>query len=167
VWSVDDAPFVDALRTGRRDDDLRIHHRAMSTPVVVRDLDDRPLTRTVVEVDDRTGAVRCGGDVPQGSEVQVLRAEAEMLVDAARLAAKQAVSGREQFALVCTGAHRARVLADRAADETRAVGDVLAAGCEMFTMRTDAELVTPAPAFGEDDGAHNASITVATITESR
>jgi len=132
----------------------------------VRDLDDRPITRAVVEIDDRTGAVRCGGDVPQGSEIQFLRAEAELLVDAARLAAKQAVSGREQFALVCTGAHRGRVLADRTLDESRAVADVLDAGCEMLTLRTDAELVTPAPVFGEDDGAHNASITVATISES-
>ena len=162
IYAVDDAPATDVLRTSRLDGPEQLRLRALTRPLIVHDLDDRMVTRAVIEPDEYAGTLRCAGDVIQGAEIRRVHASADALIHGAHLAGKQAAFGHERFALVCSSSHRRTVLGGRARDELRDAADALDADCRMLAVNTVAEI---SPCKGGIDSVGSGGITVTTIGE--
>jgi hypothetical protein len=89
--------------------------------------EDPILTRTILNIQDDGGMV-FAGDLPQGSTVQLMKANFEKLIDASASAAEQSLSkiGQEsEFALLISCVGRKLVLGQRIEEEVEAVREVL------------------------------------------
>jgi hypothetical protein len=130
-------------------------------PLAFSDLDGRTTLRTVVHDDAPGGALVFAGDVPQGSTMRWTRTSCDSLVEAAGLAAKQASSGRDEFALGVSCSARRGVLGRRTAEEADVVSAALGTGSALAGFYGRGAI---APVDGECD-LMNQTIAIATISE--
>jgi hypothetical protein len=142
LYELDGAPalplYLEYLGDGV--DDLSTAARLF--PLHVRDLDGHTSVRTVVDVDTEAQSLRFAGDVVQGATAQLMCPPADSLVHHAGLAAKQASSGRERFALAISGAGRRRALGERIEDELDAARENLAPGVRLLGLHSRSELAS-------------------------
>jgi hypothetical protein len=130
-------------------------------PLLVRDLDDREVVRTVLAVDERTGSLTFAGDVPQGSTAQLMRASTDHLVHGAHLAAKAAATGHERLALAVSCVGRRLVMGERTEEELDAVLEAFAPDTVLTGFYSYGEW---SPTDGRND-LHNQTMTVTTVAE--
>lgn len=72
---------------------------ALLFPLAVWPTPGAPMSvRTILAIDDDTGALRFAGDIPQGSTVRLMRTTTDKLIDGAASAARFAAAGSEQVA---------------------------------------------------------------------
>jgi hypothetical protein len=84
------------------------------------------VVRTILGIDDVTGAMTFAGDMPEGWSAQFMAGERTRLIEGAARAGKAAMGeGDNSFALLVSCIGRRLVLGQRATEEVRAVVDAL------------------------------------------
>jgi hypothetical protein len=82
------------------------------------------VTRTILSIDDASGEMTFAGDVPVGSKVRLMMANAERLIDGAEAAAERCLEAqveKPQFALLVSCVGRKIFLGQRTEEEVEAV----------------------------------------------
>lgn len=93
---------------------------------ITSNVDDEPIVRTILSIDQETGSMVFAGDIPNGSKVRFMKANFDKLVDAATHAAGQAfekLSSAPQLALLISCVGRKIILGKRTEEEVEAVAD--------------------------------------------
>ena len=124
------------------------------------------LVRTVLAVDEANQSMTFAGDVPQGSRVQLMRANFDRLVEGAATAGRLAHPAQHPgggclaIAISCVG--RRLVLGERTEEEVEAVLDSLPAGSSLVGFYSYGE-ISPSATGGCE--LHNQTMTLTTLVE--
>jgi hypothetical protein len=125
-----------------------------------------PIVRTILSVEEGTQSMTFAGDIPQGAEVQFMRADFDRLVAGAREAARQTGAKRDDpaaslaVAVSCVG--RRLVLGARTEEEVAAVRAVLQRASALVGFYSYGEL---APHGAGRCELHNQTMTLTQISE--
>jgi hypothetical protein len=130
-------------------------------PLAVTDLDGRTVVRTVRDVHEGEGSLTFAGDIAQGATAQLMRGSTDGLLHAARLSAKQAVTGHEQVAIAVSSIGRRTLLGERTEQELSAVLEALPDEVMLVGFHGYGEL---APIDGLNDVCDQ-SMTITTLGE--
>ncbi|MEZ4322776.1 MAG: FIST N-terminal domain-containing protein [Myxococcota bacterium] len=132
-------------------------------PLSLRDGTRHDIVRTILAVDERDQSLTFAGDIPQGSRVQLMRADSEALVEAAGSAASAASDDAGPvlgLAVSCVG--RRLVLGERTEEEVEETLDQLPPGSWLTGFYSYGEL-SPGKEGGCD--LHNQTMTLTTWRE--
>ena len=126
---------------------------------------EKRLVRTILAVDETTQSMTFAGDVPQGSLVQLMRANFDRLIEGAGAAGSITAPANGQnpvlaIAISCVG--RRLVLGERSEEEVEAALAALPAGTEQVGFYSYGEISPYAP--GSCD-LHNQTMTLTTLHE--
>lgn len=136
---------------------------ALLFPLALRDPDapDRHLVRTVLAIDEADQSMTFAGDLPEGSQVQLMRANVERLIDGAAEAAAMTLSdlGEDRpvlaIAISCVG--RRLVLGQATEEEVEATQQLLPLGSVQVGFYSYGEL---SPAGVGSCELHNQTMTL-------
>jgi hypothetical protein len=127
----------------------------------------QPVVRTILNVDENRQSIVFAGDIPEGSRVQLMKANFDRVVDGAIGAAsssREALGGSPvELALLISCVGRKLALKQRIEEEVEGVRDVLGPGatfCGFYSYGEIAPFRT-----GCSCELHNQSMTVTTMTE--
>jgi hypothetical protein len=140
---------------------------ALLFPLSLCDHDGGPgLVRTVLAVDEANQSMTFAGDIPEGSRVQLMRANFDRLVEGAATAGRLANHGLDlqgeclAVAISCVG--RRLVLGERTEEEVEAVLDSLPPASSLVGFYSYGE-ISPTAAGACD--LHNQTMTLTTLVE--
>lgn len=129
--------------------------------------DEMAVVRTILSVDENSQSMTFAGDIPEGSHVQLMKANFDHLVDGAVEAAKNSLKSFDQqspelaICISCVG--RKLVLKQRIEDEVEGVRDVLGDQAVMTGFYSYGEI---APfKSGVECSLHNQTMTITTFAE--
>ncbi|MEB3188580.1 MAG: FIST N-terminal domain-containing protein [bacterium] len=128
--------------------------------------DERTLVRTLLSVDEASQSMTFAGDLPQGSLVQLMRANFDRLIDGASGAAKLVLEHGEPagdtlaIAISCVG--RRLVLGERTEEEVEATLEVLPEGTRQVGFYSYGEI---SPYANGRCDLHNQTMTLTTLSE--
>jgi len=128
LYELDNKPALELYKTYLGDKAKDLPGSALLFPLGMKMKPGEPvLTRTILTIQDDGGMV-FAGDVPQGSSVQLMKANFEKLIDASATAAEQSLEsiGKDsELALLISCVGRKLVLGQRVEEEVEAVREVL------------------------------------------
>lgn len=140
---------------------------ALHFPLLLDDADGGPgLVRAVLGVDERSGSLTFAGDVPEGVQARLMKANFDRLIDGASCAA--GVSGQRldgaqaEFALLVSCVARRLVLRQRVEEELEAVREMLPCAV-LGGFYSYGELCPPGRLAGCE--LHNQTMTITTFAE--
>lgn len=139
---------------------------ALLFPLSVRAAEGAPaLVRTILAVDEASGSMTFAGNIPEGSVVQLMRANFDRLIEAASDAGEAAAAGAEgtsvTIAVSCVG--RRLVLGERTEEEVEATCESLTEPESLVGFYSYGEI---SPSLKGGFGAlHNQTMTVTRIWE--
>jgi hypothetical protein len=128
--------------------------------------DEKRIVRTILSVDEANQSMTFAGDVPEGSLVQLMRANFDRLIDGASDAAlmttrtNKSASGIFSLAISCVG--RRLILGERAEEELEAVIEELPPGTKQIGFYSYGEISPYATGYCD---LHNQTMTLTTISE--
>ncbi len=133
---------------------------------------DRNAVRTILAVDEKTQSMTFAGDVPQGTEVQLMRSSHEKLIEAADSVAKETFSNGDfskapVLSLIVSCVGRRLVLGESTESEVEAVFDSLPQGSTQAGFYSYGEIAPQQSAQGQRGCAdlHNQTMTVTLLQE--
>ena len=134
---------------------------------VRRSAGQTPVVRTILNVDHAEQSMTFAGDIPPGSQVQLMKANFDHLVDGAMEAAstsRMAIGeGVAELAILISCVGRKLVLKQRIEEEVESVRDVLGAGVPLTGFYSYGE-VSPFVPGGRCE-LHNQTMTITTLAE--
>jgi hypothetical protein len=140
---------------------------ALLFPLVLK-VDDKRMTRTILNINEEDGSMVFAGDVPEGATVQLMRANTSSLIDGAEIAAEHALSKvsanyTNGLALLISCVGRRIVLGQYCEEELEVVKDILGEKWAYTGFYSYGEL---SPMVNSDACAlHNQTMTITTICE--
>lgn len=132
------------------------------------DIDENGIVRTVFAVDESSGSMTFGGDMPQGAHARLMKANFDRLIEGAANAARSGLQGLNSFTpelavlISCVG--RKMVLKQRIEEEVDGVRSVLGPQTVQTGFYSYGE-IGPQGAFRKCE-LHNQTMTVTTFAES-
>ncbi len=128
--------------------------------------DDKRVVRTVLSVDEERQSMTFAGDIPQGSFVQLMRANMDRLIEGASSAALRArdnaITGPDTLSIAISCVGRRLVLGERVEEELEATLDALPVGARQVGFYSYGE-ISP---FGTGCcDLHNQTMTLTTLFE--
>jgi len=170
LHTLDGSPALEIFTKELGCDPGEIASRGLLYPLGLRSdpEDPHPLIRSVIGVDEASGSVLFGSDVPLGYHATFMRAEVESIIGGAEAAAamtqKNIESAPDKGVAVCVSCiARRMVLAERTPDELGATLDALPIGMSQLGFYAYSEISPCAP--GRCD-IQNQTMTVMTFAES-
>lgn len=168
LFELDGKPALELYKNylGERAADLPAS--ALLFPLSLRtdSLDEKRIVRTILSVDEANQSMTFAGDVPEGSLVQLMRANFDRLIDgaseAALMTARTTVSENEVFSLAISCVGRRLILGGRAEEELEAVLDELPPKTHQIGFYSYGEISPYATGYCD---LHNQTMTLTTITE--
>jgi hypothetical protein len=138
---------------------------ALRFPLKLVTAENVPVVRTILGVDEATQSMTFAGELREGSDVQLMRANFDRLVAAGEHAAEASLSpvGRPEFAILVSCVGRRLVLKQRAEEEVEAVRAVLGQGVSTTGFYSYGELAPSTS--GARCQLHNQTMTVTTFAE--
>lgn len=134
-------------------------------PLAVHSKGREPLVRTLLSVDEKAQSLTFAGDVPQGAQARLMKANFDRLIEGASTAAKNAVSsGTADLAVLISCVGRKLVLNQRIEEELEAVRDVLGEKAVLTGFYSYGE-ISPFIANAVCE-LHNQTMTITTFAES-
>jgi hypothetical protein len=128
--------------------------------------DDKELVRTILAIDEATQSLTFAGDIPVGSQAQLMRANLDQLVEGAEEAALMSDAETENpmlcIAISCIG--RRMVMGADAEEEVEAVLDNLPPSCLQIGFYSYGEISPSCKDKGHCD-LHNQTMTITTFHE--
>ena len=140
---------------------------ALLFPLVLKN-GDKYITRTILNINETDGSMVFAGDVPEGSVVQLMRANTSNLIDGAEIAAETAlenlnITPESGLALLISCVGRRLVLDKHTEDELEVVKDVIGDNWAYTGFYSYGEL-SPLNASSEC-ALHNQTMTITAICE--
>jgi hypothetical protein len=123
LWELDGKPALGVYKEylGKHAAELPASALLFPLSVGLKDA-NHTVVRTILSVDEKTGAMTFAGDLPQGSEVQLMKSNIDRLVSGAEGAAQKCqLSGPAEFALLVSCVGRRLVMGQRTEEEIEAV----------------------------------------------
>jgi len=168
LYEIDGKPALQLYKEYLGDRASALPASALLFPLALRsdERDQKTIVRTILAVDETEQSMLFAGDIPQGSLVQLMRANFDRLIQGAGRAARNTGASDEgadpilSIAVSCVG--RRLVLGERAEDECEATMDALPPRTEQLGFYSYGE-ISPW-ATGSCD-LHNQTMTLTTISE--
>ena len=139
---------------------------ALLFPLAVREegQTEKQIVRTVLAVDEAQQSLTFAGDIPQGSQAQLMRANFDRLIgsasEAAVLAREHAPTPALSIAISCVG--RRLILGDRCEEELEAALDSMPTGTQQIGFYSYGDI---SPFASGACDLHNQTLTLTTIAE--
>jgi hypothetical protein len=124
---------------------------------------DRAVVRTILAVDEASGAMTFAGDIPVGSRVRLMKANHERLVEGAEEAGRLAMRPGARLAVLISCVGRKLVMGQRTEEEVEAVAAALGSGGVVAGFYSYGELCPVDSASACE--LHNQTMTVTTFGE--
>jgi hypothetical protein len=166
LFELDGKPALELYKAYLGDRASGLPATALLFPLALRESagEDRQLVRTVLAVNEQDQSMTFAGDIPEGSLVQLMRANFERLIEGAESAAHRMGELKERPTLVvaisCVG--RRLVLGERTEEEVEATLHVLPKGTEQVGFYSYGE-ISP---FAEGScDLHNQTMTLTAVQE--
>lgn len=165
LFEVDDRSALALYKKYLGDQAAELPGSALRFPLSLTPVDGgMTVVRTILRIDDATGAMVFAGDIPVGSRVRFMRASYEELVEGAGRAAEESrLQPDAELAICVSCVGRRIVLGQRVEEETEHVREILGAATVLTGFYSYGEL---APA-GQNVGCqlHNQTMTITTLSE--
>ena len=168
LFELDGKPALQLYKNYLGDRAAELPASALLFPLALRGdkTDEKQIVRTILSVNEAEQSMTFAGDVPEGSLVQLMRANFDRLIDGASEAAlmtKQVSATAEDvlsLAISCVG--RRLILGERAEEELEAVMDCLPSGAKQIGFYSYGEI---SPHTSGHCDLHNQTMTLTTISE--
>ncbi|MEY4064125.1 MAG: hypothetical protein RIR26_333 [Pseudomonadota bacterium] len=123
LWELDGKPALDVYKQYLGKHAAELPASALLFPLSVEmGAADHTVVRTILSIDEKTGAMTFAGDMPQGAEVQLMKSNIDSLVSGAQGAAEKCtLSGPAEFALLVSCVGRRLVMGQRTEEEIEVV----------------------------------------------
>jgi hypothetical protein len=167
LFELDGKPALDLYKTYLGEEAANLPGSALLFPLVIRpEGPGEGLVRTVLSIDEQQKCMTFAGDLPQGSVVQLMRANFDRLIQGAGDAASLALgapglAGGLALLISCVG--RKMILGQRTADEVEAVADILGPGFARLGLYSYGE-ISPHGGGGRCE-LHNQTMTISLFGE--
>ncbi len=168
LYELDGEPALELYKKYLGDEAANLPGSALLFPLAIASPEsgDIQIVRTVLSIDEDSSSMTFAGDVPEGFNAQLMRANSERLIDgageAARIADKAQLEGRKLAVLVsCVG--RKMVLGQRTAEEVEAVADQLGSSAVQVGYYSYGE-ICPHVQSGFSE-LHNQTMTITVLAE--
>jgi hypothetical protein len=137
-------------------------------PLSIRvEADDTPVVRTILSVDEATQSMTFAGDVPEGAQARLMKANFDRLIDGATGAARTSHLALPdcpaELAILISCVGRKLVLKQRIEEEVEAVRDVLGPGAALAGFYSYGEISPFQP--GARCELHNQTMTITALSE--
>ena len=168
LYELDGKPALELYKTYLGDRASGLPATGLLFPLAMRsDTDDeRTLVRTLLSVDETNQSMTFAGDIPQGSLVQLMRANFDRLIDGASGAAKLVLehgdSAGDTLAIAISCVGRRLVLGERIEEEVEATLEVLPEGTRQVGFYSYGEI---SPYANGRCDLHNQTMTLTTFSE--
>ena len=166
LYELDGEPALDLYKRYLGNEAANLPGSGLLFPLAVRRPGDdaNTLVRTLVGFSEEQKTLVFAGDVPQGSQAQLMRGSFPALVEGAAHAGSQAaLSGGPVLALLVSCIGRKLMMGQRTADEVEAVADVLGPEVTQLGFYSYGE-IAPHQISGRCE-LHNQTMTITTISE--
>lgn len=166
LFELDGEPALHLYRNYLGDQASELPASGLLFPLSIKN-QERQIVRTILSVSEEEGSITFAGDIQQGSQVQLMRANTERLVEGAGLAAEWALEEIEKhsvtLALLISCVGRKMVLKQRVEEELECVQTKLPHQTALTGFYSYGEL---APSRrGEPCLLHNQTMTISLIGE--
>lgn len=170
LFELDGQPALDLYKKYLGDKADGLPSTGLLFPLSVRlsEGEDLEVVRTLLAVSDEDQSMTFAGDMPEGCQVRLMRANFDHIVDGAARAAtasvEQLAAGDAQLALLISCIGRKIVLQERIDEEVEAVADILGDQVQFAGFYSYGELC-PAEADVRRCVLHNQTMTITTFAE--
>lgn len=166
LWELDNKPALHVYKEYLGKHAAKLPASALLFPLSVSvGHANHKVVRTILSIDEHTGAMTFAGDLPLGSEVQLMKSNIDSLVAGAEGAAERCgLSGPAEFALLVSCVGRRLVMGQRTEEEIEAVQSASKSPhCQITGFYSYGEL-SPQGKFEKCD-LHNQTMTVTMFRE--
>ena len=166
LYELDGEPALDLYKRYLGNEAANLPGSGLLFPLAIRRPGDNEntLVRTLVGFSEEHKSLIFAGDVPQGSQAQLMRGSFPALVEGAAHAGNQAaLPNGPALALLVSCIGRKLMMAQRTADEVEAVADVLGPNVTQLGFYSYGE-IAPHEVSGRCE-LHNQTMTITTISE--
>lgn len=139
---------------------------ALLFPLLVSNNTDDHVIRTILSINEAAGSMTFAGDIPEGAEVRLMKANFDKLISAASKAAMQAAISDERppkLAMLVSCIGRKLILKSRTDEELEAIGDIFENKTKLTGFYSYGEISPLLP--GGWSHLHNQTITITTFDE--
>jgi len=166
LFELDGRPALEIYKEYLGDRASGLPATALLFPLAVREARDtnQRTVRTILAVDEAAQSMTFAGDVPEGWQAQLMRANKDRLVDGAMQAARMSTTNAEgpQLAVAISCVGRRLVLGERTEEEIEATLEALAPGSELVGFYSYGEIAPHSEGFCD---LHNQTMTITTVAE--
>lgn len=168
LFELDGKPALELYRSYLAEHADGLPATGLLFPMTVRaTLDETPVVRTILAIDEAEGSLTFAGDVPEGALARLMRANFERLVDGAAMAGESSAAPladrAAELAILISCVGRKLVLKQRIEEEVEAVRDAVGAAAALTGFYSYGEISPFAP--GARCELHNQTMTVTTLSE--
>lgn len=168
LYEIDNKPALDLYKQYLGDKAQDLPASGLLFPLHLNDLSDNPdpKVRTILGVDEHTKSITFAGDIPEGSQVTLMTANFDRLIDGAfqaaeQLAVQRPVSGDMLcIAISCVG--RKLVLKQRVEEELEATLEAIPQGAKQIGFYSYGEI---SPLGSGRCDLHNQTMTLTLLSE--
>lgn len=171
LYELDGQPALDLYKRYLGDRAAELPASALLFPLSIRHPDEgQHVVRTVLSIDDDANSMTFAGDLPEGWQAQLMRANFDRLIEGAgdaataagQLATEADSSDGPTLAIAVSCVGRRLVLRERCEEELEASVDGLPGGTSMIGFYSYGEI---SPCVGGSCELHNQTMTLTTIQE--
>lgn len=167
LFELDGQPALDLYKTYLGDKAKDLPGAALLYPLNVKvQIDDQPIVRSILNIDETNNSVILAGDIPENAKVQLMMTNVDNIANASERAAKQAMNLRQnkpELAMLVSCIGRKLVLDQRVEEEVEEVIEVIGQDTIISGFYSYGEI---APFDGEIScQLHNQTMTITLISE--
>ncbi len=168
LFELDGKPALELYKNYLGDRAADLPASALLFPLSLRanSFDEKRIVRTILSVDEAAQTMTFAGDVPEGSLVQLMRANFDRLIDGASDAALMTMrnnkSETDVFSLAISCVGRRLILGERAEEELEAVLEELPPATQQIGFYSYGEISPYATGYCD---LHNQTMTLTTLSE--
>lgn len=168
LFELDGQPALELYKNYLGDLAEKLPGSALMFPLSLRRnaFDEKRLVRTILHVEENDQSMTFAGDIPEGSLVQLMRANYDRLIDgasdAAMMTSRTNKAEGEVFSIAISCVGRRGVLGERAEEELEAVLDELPEGSKQIGFYSYGEISPYGTGYCD---LHNQTMTLTTLAE--
>ena len=167
LFELDNKPALDLYKTYLGEKSKELPGAALLYPLKVKSTNDKQsIVRTILNINEEDNSMILAGDILENSKVQLMMTNVDNIVNAAEIAAQQAIKFRKkkpELAILVSCIGRKLVLDQRVEEEIEEVIEVIGNNTTVCGLYSYGEI---APFHGENNcQLHNQTMTITLISE--
>ncbi|MCB0739151.1 MAG: FIST C-terminal domain-containing protein [Bacteroidetes bacterium] len=167
LYEIDNQPALDLYKSFLGEQAKDLPASGLLFPLSMRDKEEgEPVVRTILAIDEDAKSLTFAGDIPEGSFVRLMKANADRLINGAEEAAETSMEGAKsnaQLAILVSCVGRKLVLKQLVEEEVEVVSDVL--GKPTITGFYSYGELAPFGFINRQCELHNQTMTITTLSE--